>query len=94
MARTSMNLTQVAAQRDEQSAARIANEIDREVRWRELEEERAAAAEERARARNLTCGAKTRKGTPCQRKLLLRGGKCPNHGGMSTGPKTKADASG
>ena len=35
-----------------------------------------------------TCGAKTRKGKPCQRKLLLRGGKCPNHGGMSTGPKT------
>lgn len=34
------------------------------------------------------CGAKTRKGTPCQRKLLLKGGKCPNHGGMSTGPKT------
>ena len=34
------------------------------------------------------CGAKNRKGEPCQRKLLLRGGKCPNHGGRSTGPKT------
>ena len=34
------------------------------------------------------CGAKTRKGTPCQRTHLLRGGRCPNHGGMSTGPRT------
>src|SRR5260370_38455090 len=39
MARTSMNLTQVAAQRDEQSAARIANELDREARWRAPAEE-------------------------------------------------------
>jgi hypothetical protein len=41
-----------------------------------------------ARKAGITCGAKTRKGTPCQRKLLLKGGKCLNHGGMSTGPKT------
>ena len=34
------------------------------------------------------CGAKTRRGTPCQRKFLLRGGRCPNHGGCSTGPRT------
>ena len=34
------------------------------------------------------CGAKTRRGTPCQRKLLLKGGRCPNHGGLSTGPRT------
>jgi hypothetical protein len=33
------------------------------------------------------CGAKTRRGTPCQRKAL-RNGRCPNHGGLSTGPKT------
>ena len=41
------------------------------------------------------CGAKTRLGLPCQRKLLLRGRKCPNHGGRSTGaltPETKAKA--
>jgi hypothetical protein len=36
-----------------------------------------------------TCGAKTRKGTPCLRKLLFGGDKCPNHGGLSTGPRTK-----
>lgn len=35
-----------------------------------------------------TCGARTRKGTPCQRKFLLKGNRCPNHGGCSTGPRT------
>ncbi len=35
------------------------------------------------------CGAKNRNGLPCQCKLLLRGGKCKFHGGMSTGPKTQ-----
>lgn len=35
-----------------------------------------------------TCGAKTRAGTPCQRKDLLRGGRCRLHGGLSTGPRT------
>jgi hypothetical protein len=34
------------------------------------------------------CGAKNRKGLPCQCKLLLKGGKCKFHGGMSTGAKT------
>lgn len=34
------------------------------------------------------CGAKTRAGTPCQRKDLLKGGRCRLHGGMSTGPIT------
>jgi hypothetical protein len=33
------------------------------------------------------CGAKTRMGRPCVRKALANG-KCPNHGGMSSGPKT------
>lgn len=33
------------------------------------------------------CGAKTRKGTSCQAKGLLNG-RCRNHGGMSTGPRT------
>jgi hypothetical protein len=36
-----------------------------------------------------TCGAKTRKGTPCKCKAL-RNGRCKLHGGMSTGPKTPA----
>jgi hypothetical protein len=39
----------------------------------------------RARPR---CGARTRKGTPCQAQGLGRGGRCKNHGGMSTGART------
>lgn len=34
------------------------------------------------------CGAKTRKGTPCQARGLGRGNRCKFHGGMSTGPRT------
>ncbi len=34
------------------------------------------------------CGARTRRGTPCMCKNLLRGGRCRFHGGMSTGPRT------
>ena len=33
------------------------------------------------------CGARTRRGTACVRKGLANG-RCPNHGGKSTGPKT------
>ncbi len=33
------------------------------------------------------CGAQTRKGTPCQRQAL-KNGRCPNHGGLSTGRKS------
>ena len=33
------------------------------------------------------CGARTRRGTPCKR-VALPSGRCPNHGGLSTGPKT------
>ena len=33
------------------------------------------------------CGAKTRKGTPCQCKALANG-RCKLHGGRSTGPRT------
>ncbi len=35
----------------------------------------------------ITCGAKTRKGTPCQAKALANG-RCRNQGGLSTGPRT------
>jgi hypothetical protein len=40
------------------------------------------------------CGAMTRKGTPCKRKPVLlpdgqvRNGRCRNHAGCSTGPRT------
>ena len=39
------------------------------------------------RFRDSRCGAKTRAGHPCRRKAL-RNGRCRNHGGLSTGPKT------
>lgn len=39
--------------------------------------------------RGMTCGAKTRAGTPCKRKDLYGNGRCKLHGGASTGPKTK-----
>jgi hypothetical protein len=39
--------------------------------------------------RGVTCGAKTRAGTPCKRRdLSHKNGRCRLHGGMSTGPKT------
>jgi hypothetical protein len=34
------------------------------------------------------CGARTRSGRPCRRKVVLGKRRCPNHGGLSTGPKT------
>jgi len=39
--------------------------------------------------RGMTCGAKTRAGTPCKRKDLYISGRCRLHGGLSTGPRTK-----
>lgn len=36
----------------------------------------------------LTCGATTRAGTPCKRKDIYENGRCPLHGGLSTGPTT------
>ena len=38
----------------------------------------------------LTCGAKTRAGTPCKRIDLYWNGRCKFHGGLSTGPHTEA----
>ena len=34
------------------------------------------------------CGAKTRKGTPCQKPHLMGKTRCRLHGGLSTGPRT------
>lgn len=39
--------------------------------------------------RGLTCGAKTRAGTPCKRRDLYKSGRCRLHGGLSTGPLGK-----
>ena len=38
--------------------------------------------------RDLTCGATTRKGTPCKMTALYSSGRCKLHGGRSTGAKT------
>lgn len=38
--------------------------------------------------RTPTCGARTRRGTPCQSTALMRGDRCRVHGGASTGPRT------
>jgi len=43
-----------------------------------------------AEFRDMTCGAKTRAGTPCQQKAIFANGRCKWHGGCSTGPKTEA----
>lgn len=34
----------------------------------------------------LTCGARTRAGTPCKLAAIYRNGRCKLHGGLSTGP--------
>lgn len=39
--------------------------------------------------RGMTCGAKTRAGTPCRQKGIYENGRCKLHGGLSTGPRTK-----
>ncbi|WP_309598324.1 HGGxSTG domain-containing protein, partial [Klebsiella pneumoniae] len=36
----------------------------------------------------MTCGATTRKVTPCKMTALYASGRCKLHGGMSTGAKT------
>ncbi|WP_323054448.1 HGGxSTG domain-containing protein [Kluyvera cryocrescens] len=38
--------------------------------------------------RDMTCGAKIRKGTLCKQTSLYGSGRCKLHGGMSTGAKT------
>lgn len=39
--------------------------------------------------RSWRCGARTRKGTPCQAKAMPGKTRCKFHGGLSTGPKTR-----
>ena len=34
------------------------------------------------------CGAKTRKGTPCEMRVEVGKRRCRLHGGLSTGPRT------
>lgn len=37
----------------------------------------------------ITCGAKTRAGTPCKLSAIYINGRCKWHGGLSTGPRTE-----
>ncbi len=49
---------------------------------------RLVAARRREMLRSRKCGAKTRKGTPCQMRPIPWSRRCRLHGGLSTGPKT------
>lgn len=40
--------------------------------------------------RDMTCGARTKAGTPCRQRALYGSGRCKWHGGLSTGPTTEA----
>jgi hypothetical protein len=51
--------------------------------------ETAAMAWRLPRAERPRCCARTRTGSLCKRQALPNG-RCPNHGGLSTGPRTKA----
>lgn len=51
-------------------------------------EEAAPTARQRHKVGKALCGAKTRKGRPCVRRVVEGNARCPNHGGLSTGPKT------
>lgn len=43
---------------------------------------------QRGNSKSDRCGAKTRQGRPCKAKGYGKGGRCKNHGGMSTGART------
>ena len=79
------------AEHDERVRLRRAGKAARGAKRDAVMVARERATEERARLRELRnkpCGARTRTGQPCRRKGLGKGGRCPNHGGMSTGPRT------
>ena len=61
--------------------------LARSKTWRAGHAAERADAEKRARLRHQKCAARTRSGTACNRRALANG-RCPNHGGLSSGPKT------
>jgi hypothetical protein len=61
------------------------NEAERRALWREWCD---YGGDFPAELADITCGAKTRAGTPCKRRDLYRSGRCKLHGGLSTGPRT------
>jgi hypothetical protein len=79
------------AEYDERARLRRVGRATRSAKWHSVIVARERATEKRARLRELRskpCGARTRSGHPCRRKGLGKGGRCANHGGMSTGPRT------
>ncbi|WP_177213156.1 helix-turn-helix domain-containing protein [Celeribacter neptunius] len=78
---------------DESYAERL-RERDRQHRARLMAQYAAVMERARARAeamaatRRVTCGAKTRKGTPCRMKSEPGKRRCKFHGGKSTGART------
>ena len=79
------------AEQDERARLHRVGKATRSAKWHAVIVARERATVERARLRELRnkpCGARTRSGHPCRRKGLGKGGRCPNHGGMSTGPRT------
>lgn len=80
------------------------DDADRRRRWREHHAEHERMAREWAARgyqhpppeyppmprdlSGLTCGARTRAGTPCKLAAIYINGRCKLHGGLSTGPTT------
>lgn len=87
-----IKITIVAAQMPDPTARRNHDEFSQALNTRhslDAAERRNAAARAHAEIPpNEFCGARTRAGTPCKSRALYRSGRCKNHGGLSTGPKT------
>jgi hypothetical protein len=82
------------------------SDADKRRRWREFHAQHEAVAQEWAERgyqhpapdfpampddlASMTCGAKTRAGTPCKLTAIYISGRCKWHGGCSTGPTTEA----
>ncbi len=63
--------------------------LEREEERLQLKQEQLQRQQAAKRKRAAKCGAFARStGKPCQRKPLANG-RCRNHGGLSTGPKTQ-----
>lgn len=69
-----------------QTMKALQNHEREEARERVREGKRAARLPPHAKLPD--CGARCRDGHPCRRKCLPWRNRCPQHGGLSTGPKT------
>ena len=62
--------------------------LDRRIRLLTDQGQHDLVRQELERWERSRCGARNRRGTPCQRQGKGRGGRCSNHGGASTGART------